>query len=269
MRSKDSNTLTRHCGSIFRLALTLVLLYGGAASAQSVPPKWLNSGLTDLRFSYVEVVSGDASTVNAARDMAAAAIVQRRNLAAGAEVTVHVVNGQITSSGSQDMIVSARILDEYIEELEYGGWRVYLLVQTLKHPQYSFENLTVTDQYPFSARAFVPGMEQLYKGQKTKGLLFIAGEAACVGGIVAAESMRSNYVNLINSTHNAQQRATYITNANNWTNIRNGCIAATAAVYVWNVVDALVSKGARHVETLALVPYATPESTGLTLCFNF
>lgn len=237
--------------------------------AQSLPPKWLNSGLTDLRFSYVEVVSGDASTVNAARDKAAQSIVQRRNLAVGSEVTVRVVNGQITATGSQDMIVAARILDEYVEELEYGGWRVYLLVQTLKHPQYSFENVTVTDNYPFSARAFVPGMEQLYKGQKTKGLLFIVGEVACVGGIVASEGMRANYENLIYSTHNAQQRATYTDNANMWQNVRNGCIAAVAVVYVWNVVDALTSKGARRMETLVLAPYATTMSTGLALSFNF
>lgn len=259
--------------SIFRLMLVALLLGGSAASAQSLPPKWLNSGLTDLTFSYVEVVSGDASTVNAARDKAATAIVQRRQLAAGAEVTVLVVDGRITTTGSQEMVVGARILDEYVEELDDDDYRVYLLVQTLKHPQYNFENITVTDEYPFSARSFVPGMQQLYKGQKTKGMLFIAGEVACVGGIVAAESMRASYVNLIASTHNAQQRKTYTDNANLWGNVRNGCIAVAAAVYVWNVVDALTSKGARYAKQgstgLTLAPYATSEQFGLALNIRF
>ncbi len=258
---------------IFRLVLLGLFLCGGMACSQTIPPKWLNNGLTDLHFSYVEVVSGDASNVNAARDKAASVIVQRYNLTAGAEVKVHVENGKITSNGGQDMIVSARILDEYVEELDYGGWRVYLLVQTLKHPQYSFENLTVTDQYPFSARTFVPGMEQLYKGQKTKGLLFIVGEAACLGGIVVAESLRSNYVNLINSTHNAQHRANYITKANNCANVRNGFIAATAIVYVWNVVDAFTSIGARYIRQgsfqFAVVPFSGTESVGFAMNITF
>ena len=249
--------------------LCAMLLCGGMAQAQSLPPKWLNNGLEDLRFSYVEVVSADAKTVNDARDKAAQAIVQRRNLAVGAEVTVRVIDGQITTTGSQDMIVNARILDEYVMELDYEGWRVYLLVQTLKHPQYSFENVAVTDDYPFSTRAFVPGMEQLYKGQRTKGILFIAGEVVGIGGIVTAESLRTNYVNLITSTHNAKQRASYTNSANNWGNIRNGFIAATAVVYVWNVVDALTSKGARYLNTLAFAPYAAPDTFGLTLNLSF
>ena len=256
-----------------RLMLAVTLLWSVTATAQSVPPKWKTEGLKDLAYSYVEVVSADANTVGDARDKAALAIVQRRNLAAGSEVTVKVVDGKITSSGSQDMIVTARILDEYVEELSYGGWRVYLLVQTLKHPQYNFEPVVVTDEYPFSARSFVPGMEQLYKGQKTKGVLFIVSEVACVGGIVISEGLRASNVNLISSTHNAQQRATYTDRANMWQNVRNGFIGAAAAVYVWNVVDALVSKGSRYVktgsDTYAFAPYATMESVGFALNINF
>lgn len=99
------------------------------------------------------------------------------------------------------------------------------------------------------------------------------GLLACVGGIVAAESMRASYVNLIPSTHNAQQRKTYTDNANLWGNVRNGCIAVAAAVYVWNVVDAITSKGARYAKQgstgLALTPYASSDQFGLALSFNF
>ena len=243
------------------------------ATAQSVEPKWKSQGLMDLTYSYVEVVSADASTVSDARDKAAQAIVQRRNLAVGAEMKVKVVDGKITSSGDQKMIVTARILDEYAEEVGYNNWRVYLLVQTLKHPQYSLENITVTDQYPFSARAFVPGMQQLYKGQKAKGIIFIAAEVACVGGIVVSEGLHTSNINLINSTHNAQQRAQYTDKANMWQNVRNGFIAATAAVYVWNVVDALAVKGARYVKQgsaqFALAPYTNGETVGFAMNVKF
>lgn len=253
--------------------LAVALVVCATATAQSVEPKWKSQGLMDLTYSYVEVVSADASTVSDARDKAAQAIVQRRNLAVGAEMKVKVVDGKITSSGDQKMIVTARILDEYAEEVGYNNWRVYLLVQTLKHPQYSFENITVTDQYPFSARAFVPGMQQLYKGQKAKGIMFIAAEVACVGGIVVSEGLRTSNVNLINSTHNAQQRAQYTDKANMWQNVRNGFIAATAAVYVWNVVDALAAKGARYVKQgsaqFALAPYTNGETVGFAMNVKF
>lgn len=255
------------------LVLAVALLCSVSANAQRVPPQWKSNGLTDLRYSYVEVVSGDAKSVDEARDKAAQAIVQRRNLAVGAAVSVRVVNGAITTTGDSKIIVAARILDEYVEELDYGVWRVYLLVQTLKHPQYDFENVTVTDQYPFSARVFVPGMEQLHKGQTTKGLLFIAGEVACVGGIIAAEGMRANYENMIPSTHNAQQRASYVDNANMWQNVRNGMIGAAAAVYLWNIIDAATGKGGRYIKVddaaLAFAPYATTQSSGLALSINF
>lgn len=241
--------------------------------AQTVEPKWITSGLTDLKASYVEVVSADAATVDEARDKAAQAIVARRNLAVGAEMKVHVVGGSITTSGDSKIIVAARILDEHVESLAAGRWRVYLLVQTLKHPQFDFESVTVTDRYPFSARAFVPGMEQLHQGRKGMGIALIAAEAACVGGIIASESMRANYVNLIPTTHNAQQRTAYTDRANNWGNIRNGFIAAAAAVYVWNIIDAATAKGARYVKvdgaSLAMLPYATHQSAGLALNINF
>lgn len=259
--------------NIRNLMLAVALLWCATAEAQSVEPKWKSQGLMDLTYSYVEVVSADASTVTDARDKAALAIVQRRNLAAGAELNVKVVDGKITSTGDQKMIVNARILDEYVEEIGYNNWRVYLLVQTLKHPQYNFEPVSVTDEYPFGARAFVPGMQQLYKGQKTKGILFIAGEVACVGGIVVSEGLRTSNINLINSTHNAQQRARYTDNANMWQNVRNGFIAATAAVYVWNVVDALTSKGARYVKQgsaqFAMAPYASSETVGFAMNIKF
>lgn len=103
--------------------------------------------------------------------------------------------------------------------------------------------------------------------------MFIVGEVAFVGGIVAAESMRASNVNLISSTHNAQQRANYTDNANMWQNVRNGCIAAAAALYIWNIIDATTTKGARYVNvdgmSFALMPYATPQITGLALNVKF
>ena len=67
-------------------------------------------------------------------------------------------------------------------------------------------NASITGRYPFSGRVFVPGWAQIYKGSKGKGIFFIVTEAACVGGIVATESMRASYESKYDSTHDADKK---------------------------------------------------------------
>lgn len=249
------------------LLFSMALMVSHIILAQA--PQWKSGYFKELNSTYIETASGTAKTIDAARNKAAAEIIRKRDMATGASATI--VDGKITTSG--ELVVKSRVLDEYIERTSNGDYTVYILAQTAKNPSYEYEQVSITDEYPFSARAFVPGMEQIHKGQKTKGILFIAGEAACIGGIVVAESMRSSYVNLIGSTHDARKRATYTDNANTWSNVRTGFIAAAAAVYVWNIIDAVTSKGGRYVKvdntSFALVPYTTPSFTGLTLNINF
>ena len=99
----------------------------------------------------------------------------------------------------------------------------------------------------------------------------IGAEIAMVGGIVAFEGLRSSYSSKISSTHNAQQKSDYIDGANTCSNLRNICIAGAAAVYIWNVVDAIVSKGPRRVllSDASLAPYVSPDGIGLAMSINF
>ena len=232
-------------------------------------PQWKSGYFKELSNSYIDTASGSARSVDEARNKAASEIIRKRDMATGA--SARVVNGQVTVSG--DVVVKSRVLDEYVEHDGNGMYTVYLLTQTAKHPDNTLEPVMVSDQYPFSAMSFVPGMQQIYKGQKTKGLVFIIAEAASIGGIIYAESMRANNENLIGSTHNAQLRTQYTDATNNWANIRNGAIAAAAVVYVWNVVDAVVGKGARYVKVgdaaFTMLPYATSESAGFALNIKF
>lgn len=135
-------------------------------------------------------------------------------------------------------------------------------------------NAQQTGHYPFSARVFVPGMAQLHKGSKAKGLFFIIGEAACVGGLVIAESLRASYDSKAVSTQNTEQKKTYYNRADNCENIRNGLIAGAAVLYVWNVIDGIAAKGKKRAVMLGdaqlrISPYATPQCGGFALAFNF
>lgn len=255
----------------------IVLIFLGALLWQGTfaqeRPAWTNGYFEDVRNSYIECVSADGYEPADARKRAMQQIVERRSLASGTDATVSIQGNDVKVEGNHNLIAKARVIDEYVERIEPGRYRVYLLVQTAKNPTLEYEKVKVTERYSFSPRVFVPGMAQLYKGSTTKGALFIAGEVAAIGGIVAFESLRSSKESKINSTHNATLRQKYINDADKMQNLRNGFIAGAVAIYAWNVIDGIVAKGKKHVAIgqarLRITPYALPEVAGVKLCLNF
>ena len=236
-------------------------------------PSWVNGYFTEHSNSYVEVVSATASSENDARNKAAEVIVERRSLATGQQTKISINNGNISVSGSDMLTVKSRIVDQYTEYLGNNQYRVNLLVQTAKNPEYQLEPVYVTNKYKFSPRVFVPGMAQIHKGQTTRGALFIAGEALSIGGIIAFEGMRASYQAKIRNTHNATAIRTYMQKSDNMANIRNGFIAGAAAIYVWNIIDGIVAKGKKHVVVgkikMDVAPYATHQSQGVNINATF
>ncbi|MBQ4437959.1 hypothetical protein II898_03700, partial [bacterium] len=153
-------------------------------------------------------------------------------------------------------------------------YTVYLLVQTAKNPTYQVENVRIsTGDYPFSARVFVPGMAQIYKGQTVKGALFITGEVLFIGGIAASFGMSSYYKSKRNTTHDTGQKQSYT----DWANYAGyagwAFVGAAAALYIANIIDGAVSKGEPFIEAdgkkLSFMPVATPYSFGLAMNLNF
>lgn len=236
-------------------------------------PVWIDGYFEDAPNSYIEVVSAVGYDEGDARENALQMIVQRRNMSAGGRYGVDLQGDRVVVSGNDELTVKARVLDEFVEHPSPGQFRVSMLVQTAKHPDYPFEPVTVSNKYSPSARALIPGMAQIYKGNMAKGVVFIAGEVALIGGIVVSEAMRSSYYSRISTTHQANAIKVYSAYASGWATVRNICIAGAAALYVWNVVDGLVAKGKPRVEvgqaSLAMLPYTDNRSTGLVLAFNF
>lgn len=249
------------------------LTMGQYASPKECPTWVKKSFFADRPNSYVEVVSATGYSEDNARGKAAQVIVQRRSLTSGQQTSISIVNGRIQVDGSDNLTVKARIIDEYSERMAPGEYRSHLLVQTAKNPELTFEPVSITDRYPFSARVFVPGMAQLHKGSTTKGVLFIVGEVAAIGGIVAFEGLRASNQSKINSTHNATDRQHYIDKADQMQNIRNGFIAGAVAIYAWNVIDGIVAKGKKHVvighAEMNFAPYASSESAGVAMSMKF
>ena len=96
-------------------------------------------------------------------------------------------------------------------------------------------------------RLFVMRLWQFYKGSKAKGAMFLGGTAALAGGMVYCQSRITNSRNLAAQTYNPEHLRIYSRRISNFSTARNVCIGATAALYIWNLVDAVVAPGARRV----------------------
>ncbi|NDV59254.1 hypothetical protein [Bacteroides sp. 519] len=263
------------------LFILLTLCFAHYLSAQDkkekssdIKPAWIGGDYPKNNSnSYFVVVYGVGETHTIAYDAAIRRLKTDRSLATG--MSVQVLEGdKLNNVQSQnDLIVKARVEDEYWEKYN-GEYAVYLLCQIAKKPTNDLSDVKVTDTYGFSPRVFIPGMAQLHKGSTGKGIFFIASEALLVGGIVVSESLRASYDSKIYSTHDANDRLDYIDKADTMENVRNGLIAGAAAVYIWNVIDGIVAKGKKRgialgSANLKVSPYATPNAGGFALVLNF
>lgn len=258
--------------SLLPLICTLLFLLIGRSAFAQQKPKWTEGYFDETSVSYLEVVSATGWEQDNAREKAVKLVLERRGLATGAEANVEIKGNNISVTGNHNLIVKARIISEYCERLEPGLYKVYLLVQTAKNPTYSFDTVKLTDKYPFTLGTLLPGMAQIKKGQTTKGVCFIAGEIVFLGGAIVSHNMMTDNINKINSTHNASLKKKYTKNANTWMTMRNVSIAGAVAVYLWNVIDGIASKGEQHVlygHNVSLTPYSDFNSTGIALNFKF
>lgn len=259
---------------ILMLLCTLFpLLSMGQSAYSGERPDWTKGYFKEMPNSYVEVVSAFGYDLKEARDKAAKEAIHRRSLATGAEASVRIFGDEVKVDSNHDVIVKARIVDEYIHHTS-RGYTVYLLVQTAKNPTYQYEPVAISEDYPFSARVFVPGMAQIHKGSVTKGALFISGECLFVAGIVTGQLLADNYYQKSHiEKYDAKTRKSYIDRANASLMVRNISIAGAAAIYVWNVIDGVVAKGNKHIvvgnAALAMTPYVNPYSAGLAFNITF
>ena len=112
-----------------------------------------------------------------------------------------------------------------------------------------YDNVTATRNY--GARGLwrsmiIPGWGQIYKGSTAKGCTILGATALCAVGIVVADNQRTDYVKKISHTHDASLIKTYRTKRDHWATGRNVCIGAVSALYIYNLIDALVAPGAER-----------------------
>lgn len=253
---------------IFSLMITTNIM------GQGKKPSWVGGYHRDLANSYIDVFSATGSTEDDARTKAIQRIVDERSRATGRRYSIKETNGNITLSSDDELTVKCRVIDEYRSYQNYG-YKVDLLVQTAKHPNYDFENVTVTDSYGATpiAMSIIPGLGQWYKGSKVKGICLFAAEAAAVAGIIICNNEASTAEKNIKLEPKFAKH--YEDKKSKWETGRNICIGAAAAIWVYNIIDAAVAKGARRVEVkpaggyFSMMPAVSTDYAGLSLTYNF
>lgn len=274
----------------FTIALVAITI---ATSAFSQTPKWVGNTPQELNYTYkfVEIVSF-GSDYNGARANALEKLAGDRLLTEGVQIyqntvstsekdkiktvgqplqqTKHTHTTVKTVINGEPMELSALRVDEYVN-VEYGGVRLHTLFQVATCENPIFDNAYLTTKYGFSARALVPGWAQMYKGSTAKGLAIIATEVAAIGGVIFTENQRATYESKMRSQPNFARQ--YKTKVDNYETARNCCIGAAAAIYVYNLIDAIVAPGAKRVvvkpRNLEFTPIASRDFGGLALSYNF
>lgn len=176
-------------------------------------------------------------------------------------------------------IFYTKLVDDYweynpSEDEEYLYCALYAI--SLQDQEPAFDNFSSTTSYGVAPvlMSIIPGVGQMYKGSTFKGICMLGGVAACSLGALFCENERSDYKNKIKEQPQFAQ--TYNTKANNYETARNICIGAAAAIWLYNIIDAAVAKGARRIVVspnygsyLSIHPVATPNSAGVSLTYNF
>lgn len=172
-------------------------------------------------------------------------------------------------------------IDEYWEYVSYNGrtkeYRCFTLYAVAANPGETalFDEVTFSRKYGARGlvHSIIPGCGQFYKGNLIKGACILGGEAALVGGVVAFENMRKNYSKKIHRTQNADHIRSYADKADNCRTFRDICIGSAAALYLYNLIDALVANGKKRTiikkRNLSFTPVASPDYNGISLCYQF
>lgn len=273
--------------------ITLAAIFFAASASAEKKPKWVNNTPQEKNYTYrfIEIISY-GNDLDGARADAIERLAGDRLLNEGVRIyqkTTKVKDkhklqtlGQPLQQTTYDHTVVKTVIDNEPMELsalriddykthEAGRVKLHTLYQIATCNEPVFDNVYLTTKYGFSARSLVPGWAQMYKGSTGKGISILAAEVAAIGGIIFTENERATYESKMHSQPNFARQ--YKAKMDNYETARNCCIGVAAAIYVYNLIDAIVAPGARRVvvkpRNLHFTPVAYKDFGGATLSYNF
>lgn len=275
------------------------------AATSGSKPQWVSKGEAGLNsqrcnetyyFKVIQNIGPDIVQLRKSNTNALAEYIGKRNQVNGLEVMElsNNTDGTSVKSKSDFNVVFrnefstdafyASLVDEYWESTtlsdgtpQYHYYALYA-VSSSGSVKPDFDHFEVTRKYGALpvVLSIIPGVGQLYKGQKLKGSLMMGGAVLGAGAIILCENRRSFYqTRIIEQPKFARH---YSQKSDNWTTGRNISIGITGALVAWSIIDAAVTPGTTRIKvspssSVALRPtaLATPHSVGFgaSMAFNF
>ena len=245
--------------------LLMLLFVGGTAtgqvvSSEKIKPQWLHKLPKPSNPSFMyETVSASASTLDAAREKCLAELIAGSGLKNGVvaissnqsseQLSQVWQNGRLSEKVTYDSRTTTRTQYEAVKlHGDYFLTKLYAKSELGTVPL--FDNLELTTRY--GARglwrsAIIPGWGQFHKGAYLKGGMILGGCALLAGSAVFLDNQRSDYARKIARTHNQELINSYATKRDHYAAARNVCIGAAAALYIYNLIDAIAAPGARRI----------------------
>lgn len=254
--------------------ISLVLLPSvccvGQNRADKLTPRWMRSTVSSrssgIRYVSVTVPNPSSRNVSAeALDQLSRNIqkdwtisqsvrsnqtdmIQRENGQLSGSERIQISTVEIIADG-EPVTVNCMLADEWWGQK--SGIRTYCaLYQVAESSLAIFDKVYPTNDYGFSPMimSIIPGMGQFYKGDPLKGSLILGGCAVTGVGAVFLESQRKACKDQMSQTHDINLIKKYSADERNYGIARNVTIGAFAALYVYNLVDAVIAPGARKVK---------------------
>lgn len=255
------------------VALSCATTAFAQSASDAIKPQWLHKQPKSNNTFIYQVVAASAYNLEEARSMTLQSLITDAGMKSGViivsdhksteKVSQVWENGKlrevikndmetINTAKGHEVPLHASHIDEYWTRDNSGLYhlqRLYAKSEMGKMPLYDDVILTtsyVSDPATWGL-ALIPGAAQFHKGSYLKGGLILGGTVALVGGIIFTENQRADYVGKIAKTHDANIKRAYASKRDHFATGRNICIGATAALYVYNLIDAIVAPGARRV----------------------
>lgn len=279
---------------------SVILICGICFFANAIKPQWVKNVPAPKNSTYeFKVVVTEAGNMSDARNLVEGVLVSMveheqqikvdrvtkknsgytKNSSSGLSYEL-VVNTEQTISTSLYANIEAKFVTDYSEEFKRNGSqmvRLYSLFMVQRpNRTANFDDVKLTTKYGmrgFVRSMIVPGWGQIYKGSAVKGGFILGGAVAVAAGIIITENTRADY---IKKMHEQPKFAdVYNSKATDWETARNVCIGAAAALYIYNLVDAVAADGAERAivkkrnNNFSFAPVITPDGGGFSLVYKF
>lgn len=290
-----------------RLILLPLLLLLAAASvtvaakekSDNMKPRWMTSSLPSPKSpGYIFITAqGTGNSLEEARQRALVNLTTKleheRGLVINSSVKVDKEASRIAGAKSsvtrqqfqmectergKEIVITCRAVDEYWEK-NHGTYTVTELytVNDNKRPDEGSNNddIRLTTSYGAAPvfYSLIPGVGQFSKGSYVKGGFMLGGTAVGAAAIILCENQRADCAKKMREK--PQHFDFYRNKKSQWETGRNVAIGVTAALYVYNLIDAAVAPGRRRVVVknrsynYTLAPVVYENGAGVGLAFNF